>query len=79
MRKIILRGVVPIEDLVRAVGAEEEKRNLATHTFFVDDPPDTLSSMQRQICSTCGRSILTSPNHRYGSALRFPCVSAEQG
>jgi hypothetical protein len=46
---------------------------------LVDDPPaHTLTNMNRQTCSKCGRAVLWGPEarHGYGTALEKDCVAS---
>lgn len=45
------------------------------HVLKNDPPANELSRVARQTCTKCGRAVLFSGSHAYGSALESDCVT----
>ena len=40
---------------------------------LTNDPPHSLSSVNRYTCTKCGKAVLGSDDNVYGSAVKEPC------
>ena len=50
------------------------KAKAAGHDLEHDPPSNTLSSMDRYTCKTCGRAVLGNFDSAYGSATEIDCI-----
>jgi hypothetical protein len=58
---------------VRALLAPPEIAARAPGHLLVDDPPATLTAVERWTCTTCGCAVLRYRGNVYGSATEFGC------